>query len=53
MCQQNQNQDIHYMKINDYNVDYNIICIHGGGFKIQNFILGTKLPTPPHTMANH
>lgn len=20
--------DIHYMKIDDYNVDYNIICVH-------------------------
>ena len=41
------------MKINDYNVDNNIICVHHGGFKIQNFILGTKIPTSPHATANH
>ena len=40
-----ENHDIHYTKIHDYDVDYDIICAHHGGFKIQNFILGTKLPT--------
>ena len=33
--------------------DYDIICAHHGGFKIQNFLLGTKLPTSRHVMANH
>ena len=42
-----------YMKIHDYNVDYDIVCAHNGGFKIQNFILGTMLPTSPHALANH
>ena len=53
LCQRNQNHNIHYMKIHDYNIDYDIICAHHGGFKIQNFLRGTKLPTSPHVMANH
>lgn len=53
LCKRNQNHNIHYMKIHDYNIDYDIICAHHGGFKIQNFLLGTKLPTSRHVMANH
>ena len=53
LCQRNQNHNIHYMKIHDYNIDYDIICAHHGGFKIQNCLLGTKLPTSRHVMANH
>ena len=41
------------MKIHGYNIDYDVICAHHGGFKIQNFLLGTKLPTSPHVIANH
>jgi len=53
LCQRNQKHNIHYMKIHDYNIDYDIICAHHGGFKIQNFLLGTKLPTSPRVMANY
>jgi len=31
--------------------EYDIICAHYCSFKIQNIILGTKLPTSPHAMG--
>ena len=46
---QHHNNDIHYTKIHDYD----IICAHHDGFKIQIIILGTELPTSPHAMANY